>query len=107
MTVRAVNKLVRDNIPSIIIEKGGVPDFRILSDGEFLDALNDKLLEEVAEYMESKNLDELADILQVICTISEVIGGGKRELEYLMDEKAAERGAFGNRLFLESVDERS
>lgn len=105
MAVRTVNKLVRDNIPSIITESGEIPNFRILDDGEFLKALNDKLLEEVAEYQESRDLEELADILQVICAISEIIGGGQKELEYLRDEKAIERGAFRSQIFLESVDD--
>ena len=105
MAVRIVNKLVRDNIPGIILENGEMPTFRILDDEEFLEALNNKLLEEVAEYQESKSLEELADILQVICTISEIIGSGKRELEYLKDEKIVERGAFKSQLFLESIDD--
>ena len=105
MAVRTVNKLVRDKIPSIIMENGEMPNIRILDDAEFLEALNEKLLEEVAEYQRSKNIEELADILQVICTISEVIGGGKKELEYLKDEKALERGAFTTQMFLESVDD--
>jgi len=105
MAVRKVNKLVRDNIPSLIVENGEMPNFRILDDKELLEALNDKLLEEVGEYRESKNLEELADILQVIYSISEIIGGGPRELEYLRYEKAAERGAFKSQMFLESIDD--
>jgi len=105
MAIRTINKLVRDKIPGIIIENGEMPNFRILDGDEFLEALNDKLMEEVAEYQESKNLEELADILQVICAISEVIGGGQGELEYIRDEKAAERGAFRTQLFLESIDD--
>ncbi|MCL2296258.1 MAG: nucleoside triphosphate pyrophosphohydrolase [Methanomassiliicoccaceae archaeon] len=105
MAIRTINKLVRDNVPSIITEKGELPCFRILDDDEFLEALNSKLLEEVAEYQKSKNLEELADILQVICTISEIIGGGQKELEYLRYEKSVERGAFRSQIFLESVDD--
>jgi len=106
MAVKQVNKLVRDKIPGIIGETGATPNFRLLDDKEFLDALNDKLLEEVEEYKKEKNLEELADILQVICTISEVIGGGQRELEYLRDEKAMERGRFDMHVFLESVEDK-
>jgi len=105
MTVREVNKLVRDKVPGMIGETGEMPNFRLLDDDEFLAALNDKLLEEVAEYMESKKLEELADVLQVICTISEIIGGGQRELEYIRDEKAVERGRFNMHVFLESIDD--
>ena len=105
MAVREINKLVRDRIPGMIVENGEMPEFRLLDDDEFLNALDKKLIEEVTEYLESKNLEELADILQVICTISEVIGGGQRELEYIRDEKASERGRFDMRMFLESIDD--
>jgi len=105
MVVREINKLVRDKVPAIIVENGEIPDFRILDDDDFLNALNAKLIEEVGEYLESKNLEELADIFQVICTISELIGGGQRELEYIRDEKAVERGGFETRMFLESIDD--
>jgi len=105
MAVRIVNKLVRDKIPGLIMENGEMPNFRILEDDELLEALNNKLLEEVAEYQESGSLEELADILQVICSISEIIGGGWREIEYLKDEKAIERGAFKSQMFLESIDD--
>jgi len=105
MTIRTVNKLVRDKIPGMIIENGEMPDFRILDDDEFIEALNAKLREEVDEYLEDGSMEELADVLQVICTLSEMIGRGQRELEYLRDEKAVERGAFNSRAFLESVDD--
>ncbi|MCL2032478.1 MAG: nucleoside triphosphate pyrophosphohydrolase [Methanomassiliicoccaceae archaeon] len=105
MAVRTVNKLVRDRIPALIIESGEMPNFRIMDNDEFLEALNEKLLEEVAEYQRSKSMEELADILQVICSISEVIGRGFKELEYIKDEKAAERGFFKMQTFLESIDD--
>jgi predicted house-cleaning noncanonical NTP pyrophosphatase (MazG superfamily) len=105
MAVRTVNKLVRDKVPSFIMENGETPCFRLLEDDEFMEALNAKLLEEVTEYQKSQNLEELADILQVIMTISEVLGGGIKELEYIRYEKAVDRGTFRTRLFLESIDD--
>jgi predicted house-cleaning noncanonical NTP pyrophosphatase (MazG superfamily) len=105
MAVREVNKLVRDKVPAMIMEKGEMPNFRMLDTDEFLEALNNKLLEEVGEYLENKNLEELADILQVINSISELIGRGQKELEYIMDEKAVERGRFKAQIFLESIDD--
>ncbi|MCL2148963.1 MAG: nucleoside triphosphate pyrophosphohydrolase [Methanomassiliicoccaceae archaeon] len=105
MAVRTVNKLVRDRVPGIILEGGEMPSFRILDDGEFLSALNDKLQEEVAEYLESGTMEELADVLQVLHSLSELLGRGERELEYFRSEKAAERGAFRSQVFLESIDD--
>ena len=47
------NKLVRDNIPDIMLEKGVTPVTRILDEEEYMIELNKKLLEEVNEYLES------------------------------------------------------
>lgn len=105
MVSRRVEKLVRDNIPAIIVENGGMPNFRFMDDDEFLRALEEKLQEEVGEYMQEKNLDELADVFQVVVCLSEILGGGQRELEYLCDERRRERGKFDSHIFLESVDE--
>jgi predicted house-cleaning noncanonical NTP pyrophosphatase (MazG superfamily) len=105
MAVRQVNKLVRDKIPAIIMESGAFPDFRILDEGEFFKALEDKLFEEVEEYRKEKNLEELADIYQVVVCLAEVLGGGRRELEYIADEKRIQRGKFDARIFLESVSD--
>lgn len=43
---RIYNKLVRDNIPNIIKEKGETPITRILNDNEYKKELENKLYEE-------------------------------------------------------------
>ena len=48
------NKLVRDNIPSIIQENNGIPITRILSDDEYRKELYKKLLEECNEIISAK-----------------------------------------------------
>lgn len=63
------NKLVRDNIPSIIQKDGKKANVRILDDKEFLNSLKIKLVEEVNEYLESDDIDEIADILEVIYSL--------------------------------------
>lgn len=60
------NKLVRDKIPQIINDNGERAVTHILSDEEYIAALEIKLNEEVAEYHADKNLEELADILEVL-----------------------------------------
>lgn len=60
--MKEYNKLVRDNIPEIMIKNGAKPVTRILSDNEYLEELNKKLLEEVNEYLSSGDILELADI---------------------------------------------
>ena len=72
---RIYNKLVRDNIPNIIKEKGEEPITRILSDEEYKKELEKKLNEEYQEVLEangSERVEELADILEVIKALGEL-----------------------------------
>ena len=48
--MKIYNKLVRDNIPEIMIKNGAKPVIRILNDEEYLRELNKKLSEEVKKY---------------------------------------------------------
>jgi predicted house-cleaning noncanonical NTP pyrophosphatase (MazG superfamily) len=97
------NKLVRDNIPEIIAKNGQQAKIRILSDDEFVRELEKKLQEEVAEYLQDKNADELADILEVVYALGERLGYAPDSLELLRKKKAADRGDFSKRLFLITV----
>ena len=54
-------KLVRDIIPDIIIADGKKPITRILDNEEYLQELDKKLNEEIAEYQADKSLEEMAD----------------------------------------------
>lgn len=54
MEIINYNKLVRDKIPEIIKNNGGTPFTETLSDEEYIEMLNQKLLEEVNEYLESR-----------------------------------------------------
>ena len=47
------DKLVRDNIPDIIVAQGRTPVVTALSDADFKERLRKKLLEETQEYLES------------------------------------------------------
>ena len=50
------HKLVRDRIPDIIRGSGKTCVFRTLDDAEYLEKLEEKLQEELAEYLESKSM---------------------------------------------------
>ena len=96
------NKLVRDKIPSIIESNGQNPNTRILAEEEYTVALEQKLDEEVSEYHRDRNLEELADILEVVYALSENLGHSKEELLKTYEKKHAERGGFRDRVFLTS-----
>ena len=64
--MKVYNKLVRDRIPEIIESDGNICTTEILPDDRYLQMLDAKLNEELAEYQESKSLEELADLLEVM-----------------------------------------
>jgi predicted house-cleaning noncanonical NTP pyrophosphatase (MazG superfamily) len=98
------NKLVRDRIPEIIEQAGKRCKIRSLSSEEYKQCLRAKLTEEVEEFLNSGELNELADILEVIYALAEASGLSWDELEQIRQMKAEERGRFHQQFFLESVD---
>ena len=102
--MKVYNKLVRDKIPEIIEVDGKTCKTRILSDEEYIAALEAKLNEEVAEYQADKNLEEMADVLEVLQAICIARGYSLEELEALRAKKANERGGFADKIFLEYVE---
>lgn len=98
------NKLVRDKIPEIIEKDGKACITHILSDEEYIVALEMKLNEEVAEYQVDKSLEEMVDVLEVLQVICLARGYTLDELETMRAKKAEERGGFYEKIFLEYVE---
>lgn len=73
---------------------------RELSDSSFLPELENKLEEELKKYLESKELEELADLLEVIYRIAELRGSSKAELETIRQRKKQDKGGFEKNLLL-------
>lgn len=94
------NKLVRDRIPEIIAAQGEKPIFRVMDNREYTIGLEKKLEEEVAEYLESKEIEELADVLEVLYALCEAQGHSVDELRKVYEKKHAERGGFSKRILL-------
>ena len=99
------NKLVRDNIPQIIEASGKTCTVEVLSEEAYLGALDAKLSEELAEYRQSKSLEELADLLEVMLAVVEARGYTWEALDRVRREKNALRGGFTKRIFLKEVIE--
>jgi len=95
-----VNKLVRDNIPTIIEDDNKMTITYICDDEEYYLRLKKKLLEEVNEFIEDENIEELADILEVIYAIGKHKGIPKEQLEAIRAKKVQERGAFDKKIVL-------
>lgn len=103
--MRRYNKLVRDNIPQIIMDnEGRFAKTRTLNDEEFLFELNRKLQEELREYLSSGDIEELADLEEVIRGVLDAKKISYEEFENIRKQKAEKRGSFKKRIFLETVE---
>ena len=100
---KTYNKLVRDRIPEIIEAKGDKCKIDILSDEEYLKMIDAKLDEELAEYHKDQNIEELADLLEVIHAAAIARGYTLEQLEAIRAKKAGERGGFEKRILLINV----
>ena len=104
---KTYNKLVRDKIPEMIHASGKTCTIATLSQEDYLRMLDQKLNEELAEYQESKSMEELADLIEVIAATAKARGCSWEELMRLRDEKRLERGGFEEKILLLDVkDER-
>lgn len=97
------NKLVRDRIPEIIEKSGNKCVTEILSDEEYIEMLDKKLDEELTEYHNDKNIEELADLLEVIYACAQARGYSLEDLENVRANKAEKRGAFKDKIFLKET----
>lgn len=104
-----LGKLVRDNIEQFHLDSGAVlVTKRALSDSDFDASLRAKILEEAQEVFDAKTGDELvsecADVMEVMNALLVLNGKTWEEVVAMSDEKAATRGVFEKRVFIESVD---
>ena len=99
------NKLVQDRIPEIVEASGKTCTVEVLPSDAYIEALDAKLNEELAEYQQSKSLEELADLLEVMGAVVKARGYTWDDLTRVRKGKRAQRGAFDQRIFLKEVIE--
>lgn len=103
------NKLVRDKIPKIIENTGKEYSTKLLSNEEYIKALQKKSFEELEEYINSKNndeaIEELADLLEIIHSFAEYHGVSIEKVEEVRKRKMEIRGGFKERIFLIEVED--
>ena len=103
--MKIYNKLVRDLIPQIIEKSGKKFDTHIAGNEEYGKLLEEKLQEEVNEYLEDKNIEELVDVLEVLVGLAGHLGYTEEELFEKRKQKKLERGGFKEKVVLERVRE--
>ncbi len=102
------DKLVRDNVPSAIEADGHSCCVEVLAANDYISALKRKLVEEAREALESSTQDELllelADLSEVILSLSSASGIAPEAVEATRRRRREDRGGFGRRLLLRYVD---
>ncbi|MDU2994661.1 MAG: nucleoside triphosphate pyrophosphohydrolase [Clostridium sp.] len=101
--MKEYNKLVRDKIPEIIRTDGKECEIRVAQGKEKYELLEKKLMEEVNEFLEDKNLEELADVMEVLFGLAREIGYSEEDLLRKREEKKRERGGFEEGIILKGV----
>lgn len=95
------NKLVRDGVPEHITRMGEPFSVHIADEQEYWQKLKEKLREEVDEFIATEQLDELADLYEVIDAIIAYKQISVEEIQKIQAEKRVKRGSFLKRIILE------
>lgn len=78
-------------------------EIEIVTGIEKQELLEKKLLEEVNEYLEDKNLEELADVMEVLFGLANELGYSEEDLINKRNQKLEERGGFKKGIVLKTV----
>lgn len=101
-------KLVRDQIPILLEQKGIKVNSRKLEGEEYLLALKEKLVEEAKEVLESHDkmslCEELGDIMEVIYSLYEAVGISYEMVDGARIKKNVSKGIFDKKIFIDSVE---
>lgn len=104
MEKKIYNKLVRDKIPDLIKSDSCIPKIQILNQADYLKYLYKKLKEELEEFLSNEDIEELADLYEVMLAILKSRQISVNEFEAIRLKKVQERGAFDQKILLISVE---
>lgn len=104
--VKIYDKLVRDEIPTIIRRAGGLARIKTLTRAEAQTLLAQKLIEESYEVWDASPetlVDELADVLEVVDALRQQSGITPEQLDARRGQKRISRGGFDKLIYLEGT----
>lgn len=90
-------KLVRDNVPDVVANKGEVAKIAHLTKEQLKGALKIKLVEEAFEARDANARElasELADVLEVVAALAEAADLSKGQIDKIRRKKREQRGGF-------------
>ena len=99
------DKLVRDKIPGILGQQGKKYRCHMVIGDELRDALREKVLEEIGEYMSNPCLEELADVYEALEAAVKAEGYTLTDIKEYRIKKCQTNGAFNQGTILEYIEE--
>ena len=101
--MKIYDKLVRDRIPEIIENSGNHCEVEVVNNEVALEYLYKKLNEEVSELLEDKNLEEIADVIEVLFAIGKKYGYSEKDILNKRSEKRKKSGGFEDNIILKKT----
>lgn len=103
------DKLVRDKSIKTLEDQGAIIHLKNLKkDKDFLEAVSQKIVEELNEVFQSETkeelISELADLEDVLDIFKKLIKVSQEEIEKAKKEKNKERGGFEKRIYIEYAE---
>lgn len=102
-----IEKLIRDNIIEKIQDNGEVPSWSYLIDNEYIEALQDKLDEEVEEVLEARDklqiAEEIGDVLEVLEAYATYYNISWDTILKIQELKRDDLGGFFEGVYLEVI----
>jgi predicted house-cleaning noncanonical NTP pyrophosphatase (MazG superfamily) len=103
------NKLARDKSIKMLEDKGAILKSSKLEDNnEYLEAITQKIVEELEEVFDSQSQEELivelADLEEVLSAFKKLVSIDQKDIDAVRKAKADERGLFDERIFVEHAD---
>lgn len=98
-------KLVRDNIPQIIMRSGKrCQYFKVTSKDQHMAFLKEKMIEELEEFLEDPCEEEAGDMLEVFLSMLKIKGISFDAVQDASYVKMLERGSFEEGIVLTNVE---
>jgi predicted house-cleaning noncanonical NTP pyrophosphatase (MazG superfamily) len=91
-------KLIRDKVPHIMRRHGDRPIVRTAEPYEYAGLLRARLVDDVEDLIESDDPHKLADVMEVLLALGQVLGCDGDDLERMRAETVRERGGYARRL---------
>jgi predicted house-cleaning noncanonical NTP pyrophosphatase (MazG superfamily) len=99
-------KLVRDRIPEVITASGKIAVVQQIYGAQLREQLFEKLTEEHSELLENPELDEIADMMEVLFSIARTLGHNEEQALLAVRDKRTRLGGFDKGIYLTNVQNR-